>query len=707
MNNVDGELIYRGEFANDPIARTDEEINRLIIEQARRSGIDISDDDELEIIRGAGVSNYDGVSDTLIEPVMIIRKPKENDNVIYQGEYANDGLNKSDDEIKEDIINQAKAAGVEINNPSDVEVIRGAGVSDYDGISDTLIEPVTIVKKEQIVEREDKKEEKIRELQNEIERLKREREQFRRGDEFSKKNKEKLNNNKQKVEQKQNITTEVKEEKPKKKTKKEVYLEQIDALILDSKKTIAGYAKRYNELKKIVDEFTAEKYKVFDKEGLITLEELQELNKSSESIDKYLDEMILLKKQARYEKSKITALENKKELLLQDKTNKEILKLSDEEYREIVKTLKERKLLRSITEKEGLYEIYRKDVNERTPEEQARLVKVIKATFDEITKYKNSHRDLNVTEIIDILYNVEEKIEIKEEPKEIKLEPEKIEKVKETVNLLPVKVNFQPPMVSADNINYVPEPAPKDMQEVMQRGLNEKIQILIDEATDEKYINASNTKRFGIVNYGDKITFDGALYVKISDEDAKYVEENSSNDIDPYTVEVTDIIINQEEVEEEKEEVNIDVDTIINKIVDEVDVDYNEFTHYMASNINVSEKFKNELKSGKTMYNIVHIVPASIKAVVNSIKKLYGKFVTTEYATVELEKLKERVNNLSDDELKVLAKDYTEDKEVENEFINDIIIHKIDIYNGEQNKDYLDEMFDEYLVEEEENNKVR
>ena len=80
---------------------------------------------------------------------------------------------------------------------------------------------------------------------------------------------------------------------------------------------------------------------------------------------------------------------------------------------------------------------------------------------------------------------------------------------------------------------------------------------------------------------------------------------------------------------------------------------------YQAANIKVAKNFKNELKSGNVWYNVVHFGPTLIKSAVAGIKKSAGKFnLWRTEQTHTMEVLKERIDNLSDNDLQVIWEEY-------------------------------------------------
>lgn len=101
-----------------------------------------------------------------------------------------------------------------------------------------------------------------------------------------------------------------------------------------------------------------------------------------------------------------------------------------------------------------------------------------------------------------------------------------------------------------------------------------------------------------------------------------------------------------------------DFQQIMNELKRGLDIKEKSSKRYQAANVKVAEKFKNELKSGKFLYNVIHFAPTVIKAAVAGAKKLVSKFnlYRTEQ-THTMDVLKERIENLSEDDLKVVMEE--------------------------------------------------
>lgn len=80
---------------------------------------------------------------------------------------------------------------------------------------------------------------------------------------------------------------------------------------------------------------------------------------------------------------------------------------------------------------------------------------------------------------------------------------------------------------------------------------------------------------------------------------------------------------------------------------------------YQATNVKVGKNFKNELKAGNVWYNVVHFAPTLLKSAIASINKVYSKFqLWRTEQTHTMDVLKDRIDNLSDADLKVIWEEY-------------------------------------------------
>ena len=98
--------------------------------------------------------------------------------------------------------------------------------------------------------------------------------------------------------------------------------------------------------------------------------------------------------------------------------------------------------------------------------------------------------------------------------------------------------------------------------------------------------------------------------------------------------------------------------TIINELTEGLNVQDKTGKRYKVSNIKVSKEFKEELKSGNYLYNIVHLVPAIIKVPIKLIRKAFNKLRYSLEEKKTVKQLKERIENLDERDLNIIWEEY-------------------------------------------------
>ena len=121
------------------------------------------------------------------------------------------------------------------------------------------------------------------------------------------------------------------------------------------------------------------------------------------------------------------------------------------------------------------------------------------------------------------------------------------------------------------------------------------------------------------------------------------------------------------------------VQSILAKLTKDLDVGKKDVKRYNASNIKVRNTFKEELHSGNVLYNVVHVVPTIFKTTVGFFRKLGAKITLSDNAKKNVEILKSRINDLSEDELQFLFDNYRGNAIVQdmNLQINDLLQAKL------------------------------
>ena len=141
--------------------------------------------------------------------------------------------------------------------------------------------------------------------------------------------------------------------------------------------------------------------------------------------------------------------------------------------------------------------------------------------------------------------------------------------------------------------------------------------------------------------------------------------------------------------------------TTIEKITEGVEVRRKDGKAYQAANIKVAQNFKNELQSGNYLYNIVHLVPAIVKVPFQFFTKISGKLRFTKESKQRIKTMKERIENLSEDELMVIYDEYRGNRVMQErlpsainillqERIEQFIMGKVSALNAQLEADYAD-----------------
>jgi len=126
----------------------------------------------------------------------------------------------------------------------------------------------------------------------------------------------------------------------------------------------------------------------------------------------------------------------------------------------------------------------------------------------------------------------------------------------------------------------------------------------------------------------------------------------------------------------------------------------NDHKKLRASNIKVASNFKQELSSGNYLYNVVHFIPSIIKVPIQLATKLKNSIFKDKEANDRIEKLKVRVNNLSDRDLDVIYHEYRSSKVTEQmapTVLNDLLNQKVREYAMKNVETLNEEVKSSYL----------
>ena len=249
------------------------------------------------------------------------------------------------------------------------------------------------------------------------------------------------------------------------------------------------------------------------------------------------------------------------------------------------------------------------------------------------------------------------------------------------VDTNPPVVDTNPPVVDTD--------PPKEKIEYITlfKDLNDNNQV---------YAPDDVLSRFGIKTLATPTVINGVPCHKISRDTDQIIHSIAKMSQDPKLV-VRYVNVHFKEIEELKPRPH--VEEILDKITTGLDIHSKDAKRYRASNLKISKGFRDELHSGNYVYNIVHIVPAILKAGVSFFRKLGGKLLTGARAQDAMKTIEDRLAKLTDDELDVLFEEYkgSQLKTDMNNQINPLILDRLRSYglarverlNEQIKKDYV------------------
>ena len=123
--------------------------------------------------------------------------------------------------------------------------------------------------------------------------------------------------------------------------------------------------------------------------------------------------------------------------------------------------------------------------------------------------------------------------------------------------------------------------------------------------------------------------------------------------------------------------------TIIDELTDGLEIGRKDGTRYQASNIRVMKSFQEELSSGNILYNIVRTVPAIVRVPINLLRKISNKIMLGKQAKATAEILRERLNNLPEEDLMTIYQEYRSNRVIQERFptlLNSLINERIQKY---------------------------
>ncbi len=358
----------------------------------------------------------------------------------------------------------------------------------------------------------------------------------------------------------------------------------------------------------------------YEEEGLLDSEDLNKLQVYYMGLKEA--EKITLQEAKRKKASlsrKIRNLEKKQAEIIEINNFAKENNISYEESKVIFSSMKNKKIKNAL-EQRGLGDIIHK--SSRTKAEKETYKKAQDEIKDEIINFHKTHQEMNIKDIINVLYGMDNKVSKVKEPRKTKVSKDELSLINSNVKQLPAVVR-KDDFIQKNKDEASKWTTPKSPLELPAA-------VIKDDSKQDKNIQPQpkDTK------------------------DDKDTKNNSDKDNQPQK--------NKIEPPKKKESIKVKrgLREIIGDLRKDLYVGKKDGSRYRRSNLKVSQNFVKELQSGNTLYNIVHVVPATIKASIQLLGKLSGKIMLSEEAKEMMQTLETRVDNLSAEDLETIYREY-------------------------------------------------
>lgn len=321
------------------------------------------------------------------------------------------------------------------------------------------------------------------------------------------------------------------------------------------------------------------------------------------------------------------------------------------------------------------------------------LNKKIDSGIKEITLYRavDDNNQIYATEKILNMYGItptEESIDIKGEPcHKITPEEDEIINKKATEQENPkMEVKYEDVKIK-DKVN--------EENVVIYKAVDDN---------DQLYTTKEVFDKFGIPVAGTPTEILGKPCYKLSPEQDKIIKDKAKDSKDP----IIHVIYKPVKIKKQEQTVEPHYQEVIRKITKDLDIKKKDGKRYRASNIKVWQTFKDELKSGNYIYNVVHFVPAVVKAGMNFIRKIAAEIMLKKRGREVTKEMNARLNgksenkeyNLTEADLEVLWQHYKGRnlRADMNNQINPIIIQRLREYGLQKVNKINEEIKTNYLA---------
>ncbi len=240
-------------------------------------------------------------------------------------------------------------------------------------------------------------------------------------------------------------------------------------------------------------------------------------------------------------------------------------------------------------------------------------------------------------------------------------EEQSVEQSEPASTVIPVPVDVTR---SSEESEEVPVKEPAEEQPI-----EEDSAIDSDDSSSEEPVTTEENDEEEVIDHSEDNGDESSEEVPVEEPaEEQPIEEDSAKDLDdssseePVTAEEND----EEEVIEEPIR-NRGLQTIIASILidpetgDPVNITVKQKKRYEKSNISITGALKNGLSYGNYLYNLTSIAPTIIGIIPNALMKLSGKIMLTRKAKHNIKTVKENLENLSDEDLEVLYREFKGD----------------------------------------------
>ena len=373
-----------------------------------------------------------------------------------------------------------------------------------------------------------------------------------------------------------------------------------------------------------INEIIAEERAKYEQEGPFDNETLKSLQDYYMGLKMSENEMLITtrKKQERLAR-KLRQLEKQQNRIVEINNSAVAFDISYNEMKELASTLNNRKIINKILEQKGLGDIIHK--SSRTKAEKEQLKNALEEIKKEIIAYQKengkSDEKGSIEDAIRALYGMDDKVKKVEDPK--------VMKVPEETHLAVIENAKQLPAVIRD-FDFTK----KNNQDSTAVDLYKNAPLLPDlHMQDENKKNATPLKE------EDKEDDDKKKAIPIKEENKEEKHDNNKKEPEAYRP-------------------KRGLREIIGDLRKDLTIGKKDGQRYRRSNLKVSQNFKKELQSGNTLYNIVHVVPAVVKASTQLLGKMAGKIMLGKEAKEMMHTLEERIDNLRYVDLETIFKEY-------------------------------------------------